>query len=58
VPVLFYNHNYIQRKILDEPLELIVEPHIVKKRKYEGEYVHPVIKKELVYNVNLGRKEQ
>ena len=21
-------------------------------RKYEGEYVHPVIKKELIYNIN------
>jgi hypothetical protein len=35
-----------------------MEPVILKKRKFEGEYVHPVIKKELVYNVNLGKKEQ
>lgn len=55
--MLFYNHNYILRKILDEPLELIVDPQILKKRKYEGEYFHPIIKKELVYNINLGKKE-
>jgi hypothetical protein len=55
VPVLFYNHNNIHRKILEEPIELIIDPQIPKKRKYEGEYIHPVIKKELVYNINLGR---
>ena len=37
VPVMFYNHNDIQREILDKPVEMFFKPEILEKRKKENQ---------------------
>jgi len=32
VPVMFYNHNDIQREILSQPIEIEVKPEIIEMR--------------------------
>jgi hypothetical protein len=34
---MFYNHNDIQRDILDKPVEMFVKPEIFEKRKKENQ---------------------